>query len=566
MHGALGVLTLLALCFPIVLLTRRLGGSTLIAYIIVGAVAVNAGLVDAEEGNIHTLAEIGAALLLFSIGLELDLPAMRKHLSRVLLGAIGQIGLTILAGMGMMMLLGEQPSTAFIIGCCLSLSSTLMVLRALDEQHLRNKEVGQTVIGLLLAQDFALAPLLLVISILLPGNGAHDTTPMHMLFGIVVILLLTVFLRRFLASHIFNRIRGAQVPELEVALSITIALGSAAITEQLGLGAAVGAFCAGLALGGNEHRHAIETSTRPLQGLMAIIFFISIGMQFDVDFVLAKPHLVLGALIISVVFKAIIAGFSLRITGMPVRSAIGAGIMVGQVGEFSFVLVNSAFHSLETQNSDIHNLIISVACLSLALTPLLIKIASTFLPKSNIDHITDKGETIVVAGLGPVGNTIVKALHESGLPLLLIDRNDKLLEPWIETEGIETHLGKIEVMEEWLPVIGTKPRILVLTFPIVDASALVAERLLKVDPDLVIIARSPYEAQIDTLYNAGIRYVICDERESARALEPLLAEILGHDTNYTSAFKTSNFRQLHTQDHKMNENILDITEQFEKHD
>ena len=567
MHGNLEVLILLALCFPIVLLTRRLGGSTLIAYIIAGAIAGNTGIVTHSDSNVHMLAEMGAALLLFSLGLEMDLPNMRKHFKRVLVGAIGQIGLTVAAGTGMMIALGESSETAFIIGCCLALSSTLMVLRALDEQGLRNKEVGHTVIGLLLAQDFALAPLLLIISIILPAQAGHEQNTLHMALGIVGLLFMTIFLRRFLASHIINKIRGAQVPELEVAMSITIALGAAYFTENLGLGTAVGAFCAGLALGGDEHRHAIETSTRPLQGLMAIIFFVSIGMQFDVGFVIEKPHLVLGALIISVFFKSVIAIFALRVTGMAMRPAIGAGIMIGQVGEFSFVLVNAAFGSAEAQSSDIYGLIVAVACLSLALTPLLVQIATRFLPNANIDYFTDQGDTIVVAGLGPVGNTIVKALNERGHPLLLIDRNEKLLAPWQNNDGITCHLGKIEEMDEWLPIIGTKPRVLVLTFPIVDASALVAERVLKMDPDLVIIARSPYEAQIDTLYTAGVRYVICDERESARALEPLLNEILGSDDSADDRIKTSEFRQLHTADfRKSDENLPGFNEQIEKHD
>ncbi len=562
MHGNLGILLLLALCFPIVLLTRRLGGSSLIAYIIVGAIAGNTALVEYDHDNVHLLAEMGAALLLFSLGLEIDLPAMRKYLRRVIVGAIGQIGLTIAAGAGMMLLLGETWQTSIIIGCCLALSSTLMVLRALDEQHLRNKEEGQTVLGLLLAQDFALAPLLLLISFLVPAQDGHQVSTWIVAVGIVGLLLMTFFLRRFLASHLIARVRGAQVPELEVALSVVIALGAAYFTENLGIGAAVGAFCAGLALGGDEHRHAIETSTRPLQGLMAIIFFVSIGMQFNLDFVLNEYVLVIGALVISVFFKAFIAGFALRLTGMSARSAIGAGIMVGQVGEFSFVMVNVAFDNIVTQNQDILDLIIAVACLSLAMTPLLINIATRFLPKSNIDQITEKSETIVVGGLGPVGNTIVRALHDSGQSMLLVDRNEKLLAPWQNNERITCHLGKIEEMEEWLPVIGAKPKIVVLTFPIVDASALVAERLLKMDPDLVIIARSPFESQIDILYNAGVRYVICDERESARALRPLLDEILGNPTHHTR-FRTSAFRKEPSGEFIPDDSYRSITEEFE---
>lgn len=532
-----GILVLLAMCFPIVLLTRRLGGSSLIAYLIVGGLASNFGLVHIHD--IHSLAEIGATLLLFSLGLELDLPAMRKHLGRLLLGGLGQIGLTLIIGTAAMLACGIPLNQAVIIGACLTLSSTLMVLRALDEHHLRNKESGRTIIGILLVQDFAIAPLLILISFLLPSG---DINTLHVTIGVVSLIIMTVFLRSFLASHIIRRIRGAQVPELEIALAMTVAIGAAVLTESLGIGAAMGAFCAGLALGGDEHTHAIETSTRPLQGLVAIIFFASIGMQFNAEYAAEHYVLIFIALCVSVLVKSGIAILALRTTGMKLRTAIGSGIIIGQVGEFSFILASAARDTL----GEYYDLIIAVSCLSLALTPLLVILAKPFLPKSRLDEITDKGETIVVGGLGPVGNTIVTTLHDSGHPLLLVDRNAKLLEAWKNTDNVTCHLGRIEEMEEWIPIIGKKPRVVVLTFPIVDASALVADKLLHMDPHLMIIARSPYESQINTLYNAGIRYVICDERESARALEPLLAEILGTFDEQGQRLKTSQFRKLST--------------------
>ena len=153
-------------------------------------------------------------------------------------------------------------------------------------------------------------------------------------------------------------------------------------------------------------------------------------------------------------------------------------------------------------------------------------LAGRFLPRSQLDLITEPGETVVVAGLGPVGNTVVQALRSQGLPLLLIDRNEHLLSPWSGDQGIRCHQGRIEDMEDWLPILGHRPALVVLTYPIVDASALVATRLRDLDPDLVIVARAPYESQIEVLERAGVRHVICDERETARALLPLLLAAL----------------------------------------
>jgi CPA2 family monovalent cation:H+ antiporter-2 len=343
----------------------------------------------------------------------------------------------------------------------------------------------------------------------------------------VLCLVLTVVSRRVLASVLLSRVRALALPELEVAFAVIVALGAAWLTDAAGLGAAVGAFCAGLALGGDEHRHAVESSTRPLQALMAIVFFASMGVLLDPSYMVANPLLVIGSLAATLVVKAALACAALRIAGLGKRAAVGGGIMTAQLGEFSFVLAASAFgHSKDYH--DVYQLAVTVTCLSLVATPLLVAWAVRFLPRSPIEGIKRTGDTIVVAGLGPVGNTVVEALRDQGHPLLLVDRNRNLLKPWAEAPGVRTHLGRIEDMEDWLPVLGHRPALVVLTFPIADTSALVTARLRSLDPLLVIIARSPYDGQVDLLHRAGAQFVICDERETTRALLPMLSEALEH--------------------------------------
>ncbi|MFW5829834.1 MAG: cation:proton antiporter, partial [Planctomycetota bacterium] len=135
-----------------------------------------------------------------------------------------------------------------------------------------------------------------------------------------------VWLRRSLGASLLARILAAGLPELEIAFSVTVAIGAAFLSESLGLGAAAGAFCAGLAMGSDQHRHSVETSIRPFEGLLAIVFFTSIGMQFDVAYVLANLPMVLVGLLVTVVLKAALAGLALRLSGLPWPSAIGAGL------------------------------------------------------------------------------------------------------------------------------------------------------------------------------------------------------------------------------------------------
>jgi uncharacterized protein YbjT (DUF2867 family) len=171
---------------------------------------------------------------------------------------------------------------------------------------------------------------------------------------------------------------------------------------------------------------------------------------------------------------------------------------------------------------DLYQVILAATVLSFLAMPGITWLAGRFLPRSRSDLITAHGETVVVGGLGPVGNTVVQSLRSLGLPLLLVDRNPHLLAPWDDADGIRCHQGRMEDMDDWLPALGHRPALVVLTYPIADASALVAQRLREIDPRLVIVARAPYESQIEILERAGVRHVICDERETARALLPLL--------------------------------------------
>ena len=530
-HGPLlAILLLLAVGLPMVVVARRLRVGALSGYVLAGAAAGLLGRhVDAFASvNAHTLqpfAEVGVAFLLFSLGLELDLTVMRKRLRQILVAAVGQIGLTIAAATGLVHLLGLPIGHAFAVGCCLVMTSTVFLLRGLEERGLRRREEGELTIGLSLVQDLALAPMLLCIGLVIPG--AATAPPIQVLIGLGGFLVATVLMRQVVGGALINRVRGLQVPELEVAFAVIFALGAAALASHAGLGAAVGAFCAGLALGGTDQRQVVEASIKPLMGLTAIIFFASMGVLFDPGFVADHAVEVLVALVVSMLVKAVLSAFALRLAGLNVRSSIGGGILVANIGEFSFVLAATAFAgSADPEIRHLYQLVVSVTCLSLLCTPALVALAVRFLPEPAMLRVTDSGETVVVAGLGPVGNTVVDALRERGHRLFLVDRNARLLKPWEGIPGIITHLGRIEDMDDWLPVLGHRPPLVVLTFPVADTSAAVAARLIALDPALTVIARAPFQRQITLLRTAGVHYVICDEEAVAGALAPLLSQAL----------------------------------------
>ena len=513
-HGLGSVLAILALGVVIVLAFQRVGVSALVAYLVTGVVAGPSLLGLVGPQTLGPLAEIGAALLLFSIGLELDVGAARLRLRSVLIASATQIGLTIVAGGVIASLAGLPLPYAVAVGACLTMTSSIVLMRALEERKLRAREAGLLTLSVCLVQDIAIGPLLLLISFLAPTG--HRANPWVLAGGLILFTGCTILLRRFMASRVVARLRASKLPELETAFAVTVALG-----------AALGAFAAGLALGGKGSREVVESSTRSLTGMTAILFFAAMGALFDVGFV-AENWLEVGALsLVAVVIKTPVAALAMRLAGLPWRQAWGSGLLLAQVGEFDFVLAAGAFgSSSDPELQHLYRLVVATTCISLASAPLLAWLAKPLLPMTNLATLRHAGDTVVVAGLGPVGNTVVATLRRQGVPLLLIDRNERLLAPWDGVVGVRIHRGRIEDMEDWMPLIGHRPPLVVLTFPVADASAVVARRLRSLDPSLRIIARAPFTSQVQMLLDAGAQEVICDEAETARALLPMLKRTL----------------------------------------
>ncbi|MCS6970065.1 MAG: cation:proton antiporter [Planctomycetota bacterium] len=524
--GELGaILGLLALGVIIVTAFQRLGVSALVAYLATGALAGPSALGLIDRDTLQPLAEVGAALLLFTLGLELDLGSVRQRWRATAIASLTQIGLTIGAGALVAALAGLPPASAVAIGACLAMTSSIVLMRALEERRLRNRPEGQLALAVSLMQDLAIGPLLVLLALLAPV-GSPAPLP-SLIGGVLLFGAGTVLLRQALASRLIARLRANKLPELEAAFAVTVALGAALIAERLGLGAAFGAFAAGLALGEQRHRELIAVSTRPLTGLTAICFFAAMGALFDIGFVAAHWPQVSALLVGALLIKAPLAALAVRLAGLPWRPALGCGLLLAQVGEFAFVLAAAAFaRSSDPALRHLYDLVVAVTCISLATAPLLTRLARPLLPVVDLTTLASGGDSVVVAGLGPVGNSVVAALRQQGVPLLLVDRNERLLAPWQGVPGVRTHRGRIEDMEEWMPLLGHRPALVVLTFPIADTSAAVASRLRALDPALRILARAPYTAQVAMLREAGVHEVICDEDETTRALLPRLARLL----------------------------------------
>lgn len=357
---------------------------TLIGYIIAGMVIGPSLLgIHAQTETIRTLAEFSVLLLMFMLGLELDVHEFKRYARRSFFVA----GLQVLSGVGVMLIIGAFTGwslpLSILLGLVVSLSSTAVAVSVMRHLGTLNTETGKIAVGILIAEDILLAPMLLVVSAL----GSGDITAMGLVRTALALTLVIVSLFIIFEIHrhpkIIERIErvltnGATQPVLA---GMVLCFGAAAVSGMLGLSAAYGAFAMGLLVGnigevGKEYRWAVTS----IHDLLLMIFFLSVGLMLDPVFMYDNWKPILGALSAVVVLKTLGNFLLLRITGVSSRDALGLGAVLGQIGEFAFVLIGvgltSGFIAVEE-----YQLALVVIALSLLLSPIWFGVVRTYLEK-----------------------------------------------------------------------------------------------------------------------------------------------------------------------------------------
>ncbi|WP_142848890.1 cation:proton antiporter [Telmatospirillum sp. J64-1] len=360
------VVALVALLCGAVL--ARMRQSPLIGYILAGALLgpFGVGFVGSQD-TVKTLAEFGILLLLFLVGLELDLrrfvSVWRVSLLATLIQIGGSVGMTLLLGG----LFGWPLGLAVLLGFVIATSSTAVVIKTLEDSGEAQSPAGRTTLGITIAQDIAVVPMMLVLAGLASESiGILDmgkvALSLVLLAGLIVVLL------RFRVRLPFTRsVTGHN--ELSPILGLAWCFGAAALSGFLGLSAAYGAFLAGMVLGNSAARDSqLVQNIRPIQSVLMMVFFLSIGMMLDLSFILKHLDMVLLLLLLVTVFKTVLNVGALRLLGQSWPHAAMAGVAVAQIGEFSFLLSEVGLaHGLIT--ADDARLVVSVAVLSLMLSP-----------------------------------------------------------------------------------------------------------------------------------------------------------------------------------------------------
>ncbi|WMN59540.1 cation:proton antiporter [Pseudoalteromonas xiamenensis] len=524
------IFALIAAAVVLVWVFKRIGLPAILAYLATGLLAGSHGIgwmTNSEE--IHLIAELGIVFLLFSLGLEFSLP--RLMAMRNIVFGLGTLQVLVTTGIGMMVLklIGYNTLTAFTIAALMALSSTAVVVKVLKESGTLNIRRGQLAIGVLLFQDIAVVPLLIALPLLANSGGKDVAGAILFAFAkgaFVCIFLLAV--GKWLLPKVFNEVASARSDELFVLTTILVALCAGMMTYAFGLSMALGAFLAGMMLGESHYRHQLEAEIRPFRDILMGLFFVTVGMELNLNYLADVWGWVAVSLIGLLVCKVIILAAAAQTMGERKRDSIAAGLMLWQMGEFGFVLVAlaSKHHMLDAGTA---SFLIALGVLSMAATPYIIDKLDFILDKLNVSGGHDEGEQpqnndlnslsnhVVIVGFGRVGQTIARFLKPEAIPYVAVDFNPTLVQE-AKAAGEAVYFGHAGQKAILKSAGIEKARLVIISFVEYEKSLEIIDTIKRVAPEVNILVRTRDDTHVEQLKLVGVTEVVPEELEASLML------------------------------------------------
>ncbi len=559
------ILVLLAMALVLGTLAERLGQSVIVGYLIAGTlVGPNVLGWISTQGELFNIAELGVALLLFAIGLEFSPHRLLSLGSIVLKAGSLQVVLTVVLGFAVSITCGLGEKESLVVGMMVALSSTACVMRLLSDRAEIDSQHGRTALGILLVQDVAVVPRMLLVSILATG-GSWSLVVGKLAFSLLLaVVLIGLFYALFniVAPRLMLLPTWRKNRDLPVLLAVIMATGSAWATHAVGLSPAMGAFVAGVLLAVSPFATQIRADTRPLTTLMATLFFASIGMFGDPKWLLAHWQFVAGIVLAIVVGKTFIIALLARAFGQPWRYAITSALCLAQVGEFSFVLGITA-HSDDAGNALIttttFHAMVSATILTLLFTPYLVGGAPrigtrcenmmlrwrrshggatpmarrtptneiTMLPEEAIPTRSAGLDSIMIIGFGPAGQRVAEGLMDSHQQqMVAIDLNHENIDI-AQRYGLKSLLGDA-TQREILEHAGVyETHVVVVTVPDHATVRQLIHLVRDLAPKAYIVARCRYHVLHWELLAAGAHEVVDEEDQLGRRLAAQVRKHVG---------------------------------------
>lgn len=524
------VLILLFAAVLLVAIFRRLGQPVILAYLLAGVVLGPYGAaVITGQAIMQTIAELGIVFLMFSLGLEFSLP--RLIAMRMLVLGVG--GLQVLFTSSLFFWLawwwGLSLPQALVVAGTLALSSTAVVIKQLGEQkqlHTRRAQLG---VSVLLFQDLAVVPLLVMIPILarpeIQGGALLAEIAWATLKGLFALFSLLA-VGKWLLPLLFHEVARARSDELFVLSALLVALLAASLTQWMGLSMALGAFLAGMMLGESHYRHQLEVDIRPFRDVLMGLFFITIGMTMDWQLVARAWWQVILSVLGLILIKSLLVLLAGRLMGERKRDAMATGIMLSQVGEFGFVLLALANHH-GLLDHQLISLLIGIGVTSIAMTPWLVQraqglarslIDSTLLSRSEVAQSgLSKHQHVIIAGFGRAGQTCARFLKLEDIPFLALDLDPERVSE-AKSAGEQVAFGDASRRDILLAAGLLRARLVIITFDDRKRVEAILALIRELAVEVRVLVRTRDDSFLEAFKQAGAHEVIPESQEGALML------------------------------------------------
>ena len=482
--------------------------------------------------EVEILAEIGVVLLLFTIGIEFSIKDLLQSKRAVLLGGSLQVGLTLVIAALLSLALNLPLNQAVFFGFLVALSSTAIVLRALQDRGELDSAHGRITLSVLIFQDIIIAPMIIFTPLLAGGSGEVTGSIVALVAKAVLVVAVVFVLARWVMPWLLDKVARTRSRELFLFSIVLICIAVAWFTNELGLSLGLGAFLAGLIVSESEYSlHALE-GVLPFKMVFTGFFFVSIGMLMDTSVIASEPMMVVGLALGILLLKSLIAGGVALLIGASMRTAIIVGLALGQVGEFSFILSKFGL-SNALLSPEAYKLFLSFTVITMAATPFIINLAPRLADRMSnwpLLRIFKEGsyrrlaertgrfgqldDHLIIIGFGLNGRNVARAARAAGISYVAVEMNPDTVRS-MRDEGLPIMYGD-GTSREMLHQLGVdRARIAVVAISDPVASRRIVDLMKRENPNVYVIVRTRFVSDVKALLDLGADEVIPEEFETS---------------------------------------------------
>ncbi|NYB51529.1 MAG: cation:proton antiporter [Methanobacteriaceae archaeon] len=524
------VVIIFLLAVIVLLIFRKVRIPAILAFFVTGLLAGphGLGLISSTE-EVSLLAELGIIFLLFTIGIEFSLEKFSQIKRYTIIGGSLQLALTLLAVYILCLNFGFNQAEAIFTGFLVSFSSTAIVIRLLQEKNQIYSVHGQISLGILIFQDIAVVLVILLAPLLAGVNSSYVSNwPTLTVLGAGLIVF-TIISTKWVVPELLHYIARFKSRELFLLTIILICFGVTWITSSIGLSMALGAFLAGLIISNTEYSHQALGNIIPFQDIFMSFFFVSIGMLLNLNLMLQNLPLIISLTVMVIILKTLISGFTAGLLGLSFRIMVLVGLILSQIGEFSFILAATGLE-LGIINEEFFQIFLDVSLITMSLTPFIMEFAprvSDFSEKLPLPHRIRHGfypmtlpqETVlqdhlIIVGFGINGENVAKAAYKAKIPYVIVEINPEIVRSE-KSHGESIYFGDA-AHETVLKNINIKEaRVMVVAISDPVGTRKVIDTARKLNPNMYIIVRTRYIKEMEKLHEIGADEVIPEEFETS---------------------------------------------------